>query len=89
MTTIKDITRLIEEFAPLCLQESYDNAGLVCGNPEAQISSVLLTIDITEEVVDEAIAGGHNLIISHHPLIFQGIKNLLPDHYVKIGRAHV
>lgn len=83
MTTIKDITRLIEEFAPLCLQESYDNAGLVCGNPEAQISSVLLTIDITEEVVDEAIAGGHNLIISHHPLIFQGIKNLLPDHYVK------
>lgn len=83
MVTVKDITTLIEEFAPLCLQESYDNAGLICGNPEAQVSSVLLTIDITEEVIDEAIAGGHNLIISHHPLIFQGIKSLLPDNYVK------
>lgn len=83
MATVNDITVLLEQFAPLSLQESYDNAGLICGDPQAEVTSVLLTIDITEEVIDEAIAGGHNLIISHHPLIFQGIKNLLPNHYVK------
>ena len=44
---VKDITSLIEEFAPLSLQEDYDNAGLVCGDPEAQVTSVLLTIDVT------------------------------------------
>ena len=80
---VKDITALIEEFAPLSLQENYDNAGLICGSPQNEVSSVLLTTDITEEVIDEAIAGGHNLIISHHPLIFQGLKNLLPDNAVK------
>lgn len=82
MVLVKDITTLLEEFAPLKLQESYDNAGLICGNPEAEVSSILLTIDITEAVIDEALAEGHNLIISHHPLIFQGIKKLLPDNYI-------
>ena len=80
---IKDIIALLEEFAPLSLQENYDNAGLICGNPEAKGKSILLAIDITEEVIDEAISEGHNLILSHHPLIFQGIKNLLPDTYIK------
>lgn len=80
--TVKDITNLIEEFAPLSLQESYDNAGLICGSPMTEVKSVLLCIDITEEVIDEAIGGGHNLIISHHPLIFKGLKNLLPENYV-------
>ena len=61
---IKDIIALIEEFAPLSLQENYDNAGLICGNPEAKVKSILLTIDITEEVIDEAINEGHNLILS-------------------------
>lgn len=82
MTLVKDIAALLEDFAPLSLQESYDNAGLVCGNPEAEVSSILLTIDVTEAVIDEAIAEGHNLIISHHPLVFQGIKKLLPDNEV-------
>lgn len=80
---VKEIISLIEEFAPLSLQEDYDNAGLVCGDLTETVNSILLTLDITEAVVDEAIAGGHNLIISHHPLIFQGIKNLLPDNGVK------
>lgn len=80
---IKEITDLIEEFAPLSLQESYDNAGLICGDPMAEANSVLLSTDITEAVIDEAIAGGHSLIISHHPLIFQGLKNILPDTEVK------
>lgn len=80
---VKDITAIIEEFAPLSLQESYDNAGLLCGDPNSTVSSILLTTDITEEVLDEAIAEGHNLIISHHPLMLQGIKNLRPDSYVQ------
>lgn len=83
MLKVKDITSLIEAIAPLSLQEDYDNAGLVCGSPESTVTSILLTIDVTEEVIDEAIAGGHNLILSHHPLIFGGLKNLLPDTYVK------
>lgn len=80
---IKEITALIEEFAPLNLQEDYDNAGLICGEPTNEVTSILLTVDITEAVIDEAIAGGHNLIISHHPLTLQGLKKLVPDTYVK------
>lgn len=77
--TVKDIIRQIETFAPLSLQESYDNAGLLCGDPEAEVSSALVCIDVTEAVIDEAVREGHPLIISHHPLIFKGLKNLLPD----------
>ena len=80
---VRDILSILEDFAPLSLQESYDNAGLICGNPEAEIHSVLLSTDITEEVIDEAVQGGHDLLISHHPLTIQGLKNLRPDSYVK------
>ena len=80
---VKDFTSLIEKYAPLSLQESYDNSGLICGHPDNEVSSILLSTDITEEVVEEAISGGHNLIISHHPLTLQGVKNIVPDHYVK------
>ncbi len=79
----KDIIQLIEDFAPLRLQASYDNAGLVCGDPDSEITSVLLCLDITEAVIDEAIVGKHNLIISHHPLIMQGVKNMIPDSNIK------
>lgn len=80
---VRDITNLIEEFAPLSLQEEYDNAGLICGSPQAEVRSILLSTDITEEVINEALTGGHNLIISHHPLTLQGLKNLVPDSYIK------
>ena len=80
---VRDILSILENFAPLSLQESYDNAGLICGNPEAEIHSVLLSTDITEEVINEAVQGGHDLLISHHPLTIQGLKNLRPDSYVK------
>ena len=83
MIYVKDITALIEAFAPLSLQEDYDNAGLICGDPGNEVSSALLCTDITEAVIDEAIAGHHNLIISHHPLTLQGVKNLVPDNYIK------
>ena len=77
MPSVREITSLLEDFAPLSLQENYDNAGLLCGDPNAEVHSILLTLDITEEVIDEAIRDKHNLIISHHPLIFQSIKKLL------------
>ena len=68
---IKEIISLIEDYAPLKLQASFDNSGLLCGDPERELTSILLCIDVTEEVVKEAIDKGHNLIISHHPLIFK------------------
>ncbi|MDP4227463.1 MAG: Nif3-like dinuclear metal center hexameric protein, partial [Bacteroidota bacterium] len=70
---LKEIVSAIENYAPLAYQESYDNAGLTIGTPSQEINSALLTIDVTEEVIDEAIAKSCNLIISHHPLIFSGI----------------
>lgn len=80
---VRDILSILENFAPLSLQESYDNAGLICGNPEAEIHSVLLSTDITEEVINEAVQGGHDLLISHHPLTIQGLKNLRPGQLCK------
>ncbi len=74
--TIKEITNSIEDFAPLSFQESYDNSGLLIGDENSEISSVLLAIDITEEVIEEATKKQVGLIICHHPLIFSGLKRL-------------
>ncbi|MDR2824030.1 MAG: Nif3-like dinuclear metal center hexameric protein [Prevotellaceae bacterium] len=76
MTKIKEICRLIEQFAPPLLQESYDNSGLLVGSPDADASGALLCVDVTESVVNEAISHGINLIVAHHPFIFGGIKKL-------------
>ena len=73
---LENIISEIEQFAPLQLQESYDNAGLIIGNTSMEISSALLCIDVTEAVIDEAILIGAQLIISHHPLIFSGVKKI-------------
>ena len=70
-------------FAPLPLQEGYDNAGLQIGVTEAEVTGVLLCLDVTEEVVDEAIASECNLIVSHHPLIFHGLKRITGRNYVE------
>lgn len=67
---------MLEDFAPLSYQESYDNAGLLVGDPRAETTGVLLCVDATEAVVSEAEALGANLIVSHHPLIFGGLKRL-------------
>lgn len=73
---IKDIIHCIETFAPLALQESYDNAGLIVGDSGKEFSKGLVCIDITDKVIDEAIKKGCNLIVSHHPLIFGGISKI-------------
>ncbi|MFM6994087.1 MAG: Nif3-like dinuclear metal center hexameric protein [Sediminibacterium sp.] len=72
----------LEDWAPLQFQESYDNAGLIVGDPEANCTGVLCSLDCTEAVVEEAIDKGCNLIVSHHPIIFKGIKQFSSDHYV-------
>lgn len=80
---ISEIIRCLEELAPRSYQESYDNAGLLTGRPEWELSGILLTLDSTEEVVDEAIAQHCNLIVAHHPIIFRGLKSLTGRNYVE------
>ena len=81
--TVNDIFDCLTEIAPLHWQESYDNAGLQVGDMNAEVRKALICLDITEEIVDEAIAQNCNLIISHHPLIFRGLKHLTPETYVE------
>lgn len=76
MPRISDIITLIEEHAPLCLQESYDNAGMQVGDRNAEATGALLCLDATEAIVDEAVELGVNLIITHHPLIFHALKHI-------------
>lgn len=73
---IKEITAALEEFAPLCLQEDYDNAGLITGNPEDEAIGALFCVDVTEKIIDECTSRGINLIISHHPALFYPIKKI-------------
>lgn len=80
---IKDITNFLEEFAPLSLQESYDNSGLITGNSSDELTGVLITLDTIEEVVDEAIKLNCNMIVSHHPIIFSGLKKITGKNYVE------
>ncbi len=80
---IKNIIDCLEELAPLYLQESYDNSGLIVGSEESKISSVLISIDCTEEVLNEAISNKCNLIITHHPIVFSEIKKLSGNSYVE------
>ena len=73
----------LERFAPLPLQESWDNAGLQVGLTEAEVSGALLCLDVNEQIVDEALAKGCNLIVSHHPLLFRGLKQVCGSDYVQ------
>ena len=66
----------LERFAPLPLQESWDNAGLQVGLTETEVSGALLCLDVNEKIIDEAIAKGCNLVVSHHPLLFRGLKTI-------------
>lgn len=76
MTTVSDIASAIEEFAPKRLQEPYDNAGLQVGDPSMEVSAALLCLDVTEDILKEALERHCNLIVSHHPLLFNGLKEV-------------
>ncbi len=80
---IKQVLAAIAEFAPPVYQESYDNTGLLTGNPGWEVTHALLSLDVTEAVVEEAIENNCNLIIAHHPLIFKGLKRLTGGNYVE------
>lgn len=80
---IKEIVRALERFAPLPLQESYDNAGLQIGLTETEATGALLCLDVTEAVIDEAVSEGLNVIVAHHPLLFKGLKTVSDANYVQ------
>jgi len=81
--TVDTICHWMEEIAPLSLQENYDNAGLQIGDRNCEVTGVLLTLDVTEAVIDEAISKKCNLIIAHHPLLFKGLKQITGNNYVQ------
>ena len=76
---IKEVAETLERFAPLPLQEGYDNAGLQIGLTDADASGVLLCLDVTEEVIEEAAAKGCNMVVAHHPLLFRGVKRIADE----------
>jgi dinuclear metal center YbgI/SA1388 family protein len=83
MIKISQVTDFLETIAPRSYQESYDNSGLLTGQPNWVVTTTLVTLDCTEEVVDEAIREKCNLIVAHHPIVFKGLKKLTGQNYVE------
>ena len=79
---VREVIKVIEDFAPLSIQEGWDNSGLCVGSPDAEVTSVLLGLDCTPALVDEAIECGADMIVTHHPLIFSGLKKISPEDQV-------
>lgn len=79
----KELIAYLESVAPLQLQESYDNSGLLVGDASAELNGILVTLDITEEVIDEAIKKKCNMVLAHHPIIFGGLKKITGKNYVE------
>ncbi len=80
---IKEITQFLEKIAPPQYQESYDNAGLIVGDAQAEVTGVLVCLDSTEDIVKEAIAEGCNVVLAHHPIVFKGLKRFNGKNYVE------
>lgn len=80
---INEIIKCLENMAPLSLQESYDNAGLIIGNSETECTGIITSLDVTEAVIEEALKKNCNLIVAHHPIIFKGLKKLNGKNYVE------
>ena len=73
---VGDITAALEVFAPLRIQESWDNSGLIIGSPEDEVHGVMVGFDCTPELIKEAVEKGCDMVVTHHPLIFKGIKRI-------------
>ena len=80
---IKTLIQILDDLAPASYQESYDNAGLLTGDSNAECTGVLCTLDATEDVINEAIKKGCNLVVAHHPIIFGGLKKITGKNYVE------
>ena len=83
MTLVKEIVDLFEESAPFSTQEGYDNSGLIIGKNEGEVKKILLSVDTTEDVIQEALDSNCQLVVSHHPIIFRGMKRFNNDGYVQ------
>ncbi|WP_394975671.1 Nif3-like dinuclear metal center hexameric protein [uncultured Croceitalea sp.] len=81
--TVNDITKILEELSPLSYAEDFDNVGLLVGDSNQQVNGILVTLDTLENVVDEAISKGCNLIVSFHPILFKGLKKITGKNYVE------
>lgn len=79
---VRDIVKVIEDFAPISVQESWDNSGLCIGSMDDDVNAVLIGFDCTPALVEEAITKGADMIITHHPLIFRGVKKISKDNPV-------
>ena len=86
---VRDITAALEAFAPLSLQEKWDNSGLCIGSPDQEVHGVLLGFDCTPELIDEAVCVGADLVVTHHPLIFGGLKRIAPEMARRLGLERV
>src|SRR5690349_1638142 len=80
---IAEIIYALEQIAPPSLQEDYDNVGLITGNPSWNCTGILCTLDATEEIIEEAKANNCNLVVSHHPIVFRGLKKITGKNYVE------
>jgi len=80
---IQDIIDSLEKMAPLFLQEDYDNSGLITGNPQETCTGIMISLDATPEVIDDAISNNCNLLVSHHPILFRGLKKITGKNYVE------
>jgi dinuclear metal center YbgI/SA1388 family protein len=78
-----DIIRFLEQWAPPVLQESYDNSGLIVGDSSTEVTGIMVSLDCTEDVVEDALARGCNMVVSHHPIVFSGLKRLNGKNYVE------
>ena len=76
---LKDVMGKLEELSPLAMAEEWDNSGLMCGRKDKEVSSVLLAVDATDEVIEEAVLSGADLLLTHHPLIFKSIRSVTED----------
>jgi dinuclear metal center YbgI/SA1388 family protein len=80
---IKDLVTVLENLAHPSLQESYDNVGLITGNPLWKATGIICTLDVTEKVIEEAVAKKCNVVVAHHPIIFSGLKKITGKNYVE------
>lgn len=83
MTKISELAQFLEGIAPLHFQESYDNSGLLVGDIHRDITGVIISLDATEEVIDEAIEKNCNVVVSHHPIVFAGLKRFTYSNYIQ------
>ena len=79
---IQELLTFLEQWAPFQLAEDYDNVGLLVGKPETEINGILVSLDATEDVLNEAIARNCNVVVSHHPIVFKGLKKFNGQNYV-------